>query len=133
LKVKGRPNVVCSAVRFLRITIGLKDDMINRQLCHKKAIDMLVEVFTRNGSRYNLLNSAVIEAVHFIRQENIKILVDYLVRNHEVCLLSALCSLFSPLSSLSSLLSTLLLVALLRLVLPSAELTRPPHRISSRG
>lgn len=83
LRAKGRPNLVCSAVRFLRFVIGLKDDMIARQLVGRKVLDQLIEVFTSNGSRYNLLNSAVIEIVHFIRQENIKILVDYLVRNHE--------------------------------------------------
>jgi len=83
IRVKGRPSVVCSAVRFLRITISLKDDMIARQIVTRKVLDSMLEVFAQNGSRYNLLNSAVIEVVHFIRIENIKILVDYLVRNHE--------------------------------------------------
>jgi len=41
-----------------------------------------MDIFAENGSRYNLLNSAVIEMVNFIRQENIKSLCKELVTQH---------------------------------------------------
>ena len=38
-----------------------------------------MNVFFENGDRYNLLNSAVLELVDFIRKENIKALIDHIV------------------------------------------------------
>lgn len=82
VKVQQQPNVVCSAVRFLRTCVGLKDDMIIRRMVSKKIISEIMDVFAENGSRYNLLNSAIIEMVNFIRQENIKPLCKELVTQH---------------------------------------------------
>lgn len=43
LKVtKGRSNIVCGAIRFLRTCVALKDDMILRQICNQKVLDLLV-------------------------------------------------------------------------------------------
>jgi len=39
----------------------------------------VVATFLANGERYNLLNSAVLEMVEFIRKENIKPLISHLV------------------------------------------------------
>lgn len=78
-----KSNIVCSAIRFLRSCLGVKDPAIARQIGSQKVLDDMFEVFLANGARYNLLNSAVIELVHFIRQENIKVLVEYLVTKHE--------------------------------------------------
>lgn len=81
LKLKGHPNVVCSVVRFIRTCIGLKDDMVTRLLVSKKTLDPIMEVFVANGARYNLLNSSVIELVDFVRMENVKSIVSYLVNS----------------------------------------------------
>ena len=35
----------------------------------------VMNAFFENGSRYNLLNSAVLDLLEFIRRENIKVLV----------------------------------------------------------
>ena len=40
----------------------------------------VVDVFLENGRRYNLLNSAVLELLDFVRRENIKSIITYLVR-----------------------------------------------------
>ena len=42
-----------------------------------------MKVFKENGDRYNLLNSAVLELVDFIRRENIKNLIHHLVEQYE--------------------------------------------------
>lgn len=42
----------------------------------------VLAAFLANGERYNLLNSAVLEMVEFIRKENIKPLVSHLVEQY---------------------------------------------------
>lgn len=69
----AKSNIVCSAIRFLRSCLGVKDPAIARQIGSQKVLDDMFDVFVANGARYNLVNSAVIELVHFIRQENIKV------------------------------------------------------------
>ena len=46
-------------------------------------MEPVVEAFLANGMKYNLLNSAVLELVDFIRRENIKSLVQHIVENYE--------------------------------------------------
>lgn len=80
----ARASLTCAAVRLLRACIGLEDETVSKQLCAQKAIDQLVDTFSMNGSRYNLLNSAILETLHFIRLQNVRSLVEYLVTNHHV-------------------------------------------------
>jgi hypothetical protein len=42
-------------------------------------LEPVIQVFMQNGPRYNLLNSAVLELVEFIRKENIRALISHLV------------------------------------------------------
>lgn len=72
LKRKERWLVV-AGVRFLRTCIGTKDDFYMRHLTKNSLLDPVMHVFFENGDRYNLLNSAVLELVDFIRRENIKV------------------------------------------------------------
>lgn len=74
----SRPSLMCSAVRLLRACLSLEDDNVLRHLCNSKAIDQLVETFLNNGSRYNLLNSAILETFHFIRVQNLRVVVAHL-------------------------------------------------------
>ena len=75
--------VVVSAVRFLRSCVNLKDEFYNRYLIKSNAFEPVMKVFKENGDRYNLLNSAVLELVDFIRRENIKNLIHHLVEQYE--------------------------------------------------
>lgn len=65
--------LVVAGVRFLRTCIGTKDDFYMRHLIRNNLLDPVMAVFFENGERYNLLNSAVLELVEFIRKENIKV------------------------------------------------------------
>ncbi|XP_031230828.1 protein PPP4R3C-like [Mastomys coucha] len=67
--------LVLCAVRFMRKMIGLKDEMYNLYIIKENLFEPVVSVFMHNGSRYNMLNSAIIELFEFIRQENIKSLI----------------------------------------------------------
>lgn len=75
--------VVVSAVRFLRACVSLKDEFYNRYLIKSNAFEPVMRVFKRNGDRYNLLNSVVLELVDFIRRENIRGLIHHLVEKYE--------------------------------------------------
>ena len=45
-------------------------------------LEPVIQVFLKNGPRYNLLNSAVLEMIEFIRKENIKYIISHLVEQH---------------------------------------------------
>eukprot|EP00877_Chromochloris_zofingiensis_P013810 jgi/Chrzof1/8683/Cz03g20120.t1 len=70
-----------AGIRFVRTCIGTKDDFYARYLCRSNLLEPIINVFLENGDRYNLLNSAVLEMVEFIRKENIKMLIDHLMEN----------------------------------------------------
>lgn len=71
--------LVVAGVRFLRTCIGTKDDFYLRHLIKNDLLSPVMDVFFANGDRYNLLNSAVLEMVEFIRKENLKLMIEHVV------------------------------------------------------
>ncbi|GKD30828.1 hypothetical protein Tco_1241606 [Tanacetum coccineum] len=59
--------------------LGLKDENLAYYIAKNNVLKPIVDAFICNGSRYNLLNSAVLDLFEHIREENIKILLKYLV------------------------------------------------------
>ena len=51
----------------MRKIIGLKEEFYNRYIVNGCLFQPVVEAFGRNGNRYNLLNSAMIELFEFIK------------------------------------------------------------------
>ncbi|XP_041596306.1 serine/threonine-protein phosphatase 4 regulatory subunit 3B-like [Vulpes lagopus] len=77
-----RNNRNClSALRFMRRMIDLKDELYNSYIIKGNLFEPVVSAFLDNGTRYNMLNSAVIELFEYIRVENIKSLVAHIVEN----------------------------------------------------
>eukprot|EP00252_Welwitschia_mirabilis_P024328 TRINITY_DN717_c0_g1_i3.p1 TRINITY_DN717_c0_g1~~TRINITY_DN717_c0_g1_i3.p1 ORF type:complete len:393 (-),score=76.78 TRINITY_DN717_c0_g1_i3:347-1525(-) len=74
--------LVVSAIRFIRTVIGRNDETLNRHIVNHNLLQPIIQAFIANGTRYNLLNSAVLELIEYIRKENIKCLVEYLVKKH---------------------------------------------------
>ncbi|XP_078001272.1 serine/threonine-protein phosphatase 4 regulatory subunit 3-like isoform X2 [Glandiceps talaboti] len=74
--------LVLSVVRFVRRIVGLKDEFYNRYLIKGDLFQPLIDAFQANGDRYNLLNSAVLELFEFIRMEDIKSLITYVIESH---------------------------------------------------
>ena len=58
---------ISGALRLLRRIIGLKDDIYIKHICDKGILDLVVDCFVANGTRYNLLNSSLIELFEYIR------------------------------------------------------------------
>ncbi|GKD51695.1 serine/threonine-protein phosphatase 4 regulatory subunit 3, partial [Tanacetum coccineum] len=71
--------LVVAAVRFMRTLISHNDENLAYYIAKNNVLKPIVDAFICNGSRYNLLNSAVLDLFEHIRKENIKILLKYLV------------------------------------------------------
>lgn len=61
-----------AAIRFVRACIGSKDDFYFRYLTKGNHLAPIFQLFSDNEGRDNLVNSAVVDLVDFIRTENIK-------------------------------------------------------------
>jgi len=70
-----------SSLRFLRKILALKDEQYYLTIARNNLFVSIVEAFKINKRRYNLLNSALIELFEYIRQEDIKTLINYFVEN----------------------------------------------------
>ncbi|XP_075392214.1 serine/threonine-protein phosphatase 4 regulatory subunit 3B isoform X4 [Tenrec ecaudatus] len=78
----NRNNTICpGALRFMRRIIGLKDEFYNRYITKGNLFEPVINALLDNGTRYNLLNSAVVELFEFIRVEDIKSLTAHIVEN----------------------------------------------------
>lgn len=55
------------ALRFMRRIIGLKDEYYNRYIVKGNLFEPVINALLDNGTRYNLLNSAIIELFEFIK------------------------------------------------------------------
>ncbi|CAG9538457.1 unnamed protein product [Cercopithifilaria johnstoni] len=70
-----------SALRLFRRVVQLKDEFYYRYTVRDDVMRSIVDCFRKNGHRYNLLNSAIIELFEFIKMEDIKPLIVYVVEN----------------------------------------------------
>ncbi|XP_002762787.1 protein PPP4R3C [Callithrix jacchus] len=78
MKSKHTHLILC-ALRFMRRIIGLKDEVYNCYIIKGNLFGPVVNALLDNGTRYNMLNSAILELFEYIRVENIKSLVSHIV------------------------------------------------------
>ncbi|XP_022760662.1 serine/threonine-protein phosphatase 4 regulatory subunit 3B-like isoform X6 [Durio zibethinus] len=71
--------LVVAAVRFVRAILSRHDEHLISHFVKNDLLKPVVDAFVANGNRYNLLNSAVLELFEYIRKENLKLLVKYIV------------------------------------------------------
>ncbi|KAG0229551.1 Platinum sensitivity protein [Actinomortierella wolfii] len=71
-----------AALKFFRTCIGMNDEFYHRYLIKQQVIGPIVDTFLSTNNRNNLLNSACIEFFEYIRSENIKSLVAYIVPHY---------------------------------------------------
>lgn len=74
--------LVLSALRLLRVVVGFKNEFYYRHLIKHGLFTPVVDVLIRNGPKYNLLNSCILEMLKFIESENIKTLVSHFAEVH---------------------------------------------------
>lgn len=71
--------LVVAAVRFIRTLISHNDEHLMSYIVKNNTFKPIINAFISNGTRYNLLNSSVLELFEHIRKENLKTLLKYLV------------------------------------------------------
>ncbi|XWS38956.1 hypothetical protein CRYUN_Cryun18bG0008100 [Craigia yunnanensis] len=71
--------IVVAAVRFVRTILSRHDEHLINHFVKNNLLKPVVDAFLANGNRYNVLNSAVLELFEYIRKENLKLLVKYIV------------------------------------------------------
>ncbi|KAH7666622.1 protein phosphatase 4 regulatory subunit 3 protein [Dioscorea alata] len=71
--------LVVAAIRFMRAIVSRNDDHLFRHIVKNNLLKPIIDGFIGNGSRYNMLHSGVLELLEYIRKENIKILILYVV------------------------------------------------------
>ncbi|KAH1147144.1 hypothetical protein AAZX31_15G136300 [Glycine max] len=71
--------LVVGAVRFVRTILSRHDEHLVDHFVRSDLLKPIVDAFVANGNRYNLLHSAVLELFEYIRKENLKLLLKYIV------------------------------------------------------
>ncbi|XP_047153634.1 serine/threonine-protein phosphatase 4 regulatory subunit 3-like isoform X1 [Vigna umbellata] len=71
--------LVIGAVRFVRTILSRHDEHLINYVTRNNVLKPIIDAFVSNGNRYNLLHSAVLELFEFIRKENLKALLKYIV------------------------------------------------------
>jgi protein phosphatase-4 regulatory subunit 3 len=69
--------LVVAAVRFMRTIISRNDEYLVRHVVKFNLLKPIIDAFIKNGDRYNMLQSGVLELLEHIRKENLKPLVIY--------------------------------------------------------
>ncbi|CDS11906.1 hypothetical protein LRAMOSA04102 [Lichtheimia ramosa] len=78
----NRGYVKLAALRFFRACVGVMDPFYNQNLIKQNVFEPTIRVLLDTDGRNNLLNSACLEILEFIRKENIKPLVSHLVTQY---------------------------------------------------
>uniref|UniRef100_A0A673ZD46 Serine/threonine-protein phosphatase 4 regulatory subunit 3 n=1 Tax=Salmo trutta TaxID=8032 RepID=A0A673ZD46_SALTR len=74
--------ILTGALRFMRRIIGQKDEYYNRYIIKGNLFEPVINTLLDNGTRYNLLNSAIIELFEFIKVEDVKSLIAHIIDNY---------------------------------------------------
>lgn len=74
--------LVLSALKLLQRVVTVKDDKYIRYIVKEKVLDPVMECFRKNGNRYNIINSSVLHLFEFVRSEDVRPLIKYVVENH---------------------------------------------------
>jgi protein phosphatase-4 regulatory subunit 3 len=74
-------TVATAALRFLRTCLAMRDEFYNRYIVKNSLLEPVLAAYLENGQKYNLLNSAILELLEFLRRENLRGLVAAVVES----------------------------------------------------
>mmetsp|Transcript_458 Transcript_458/g.724 ORF Transcript_458/g.724 Transcript_458/m.724 type:complete len:233 (-) Transcript_458:164-862(-) len=78
----GNRCLKLASLRFLRSILAVKDEQYHRHIIQYNLFEQVFEAFRVNPVGDNLVSSAIIEMCDFIKTENIKSLIEYIVDKH---------------------------------------------------
>lgn len=65
-------------IRLMRNIVACKDDVLNRHVAKQNLLSEIMILFDQNGSRYNMVDSAILNLLDFIYKSKQTILIKYL-------------------------------------------------------
>ena len=75
-------HIHLSVIKFIRAVVSLKEEFYLRHIVKFDILKPLFKLLEKSSARDNLLVSAIIEFVEFIKVQGIKVLIEYIVENH---------------------------------------------------
>ncbi len=75
-------HLALGVIRLMRGCLESKNREIEKNVVRGKLLDPIIDIFVRNGARYNILNSSVIEMVEAVRKAELRDVIEYLVQTH---------------------------------------------------
>uniref|UniRef100_A0A8R1HW38 SMK-1 domain-containing protein n=1 Tax=Caenorhabditis japonica TaxID=281687 RepID=A0A8R1HW38_CAEJA len=74
--------LVLSSLKMLQKVVSVKDEKYIRYIVREKVLDPVMDCFRKNCNRYNVVNSAVLHLFDYVKSEDIRPLIKYVVENH---------------------------------------------------
>jgi len=74
--------LVLSAIRFFRMFIEVDNTTFKNYIISENLFECIIQVFLKNGNKYNLLNSAVLELFECVLKKNMKTIIKHLMEKH---------------------------------------------------
>jgi len=71
-------HVTLAGLRLLRTIVGVRDEQLDMFVVKANLLQPAMDLFVKNVVHNNMLNSAVLEMVDFMRRKNIVVLISYL-------------------------------------------------------
>jgi hypothetical protein len=78
-------HLYLSVMKLLRTVITTKEDFYLRHIVKGDLLKEIFHLLEKNASKDNLITSTIVELVEFIRTENIRILVTYIMDKYSHC------------------------------------------------
>lgn len=72
-----------ASIRFFRACVGIKDEFYNRYIVKSNLMAPLLSLLCENAGRDNLITSAILELLDFLRTDNVKSLIENVVEKFE--------------------------------------------------
>ena len=77
-----------AAVRLVRVIVGIRDSFFDRHICRHHFLDPIIQLLVNNCGANNLVDSAILELLEFIRVSPVPELARELVARHRTALLN---------------------------------------------
>ena len=75
-------SLCLGALKFMRALLSVKDDFYHRHIVKFDLMKPIFELLQKYSYRDNMITSTIVEMVEFIRSENLRVLVDYIIERY---------------------------------------------------
>jgi len=79
-------QVTLGPIKFIRMLLAVKDDFYNRHIVKFDLFKPIFKLLEENKGKDNMIVSAIVEIIEYIRVENLHVLIEYIVENYAALL-----------------------------------------------